>query len=265
MENQDKELLNTEEVENETVEETTTELEVVETEENNEEVKEEEYVGKQVTTSIRYDYKTMKYFNMYNSAYRRKLPKLYLLFGLVTIILGAYFVVTALLAAKEDPETNITGTYFTIAIFGFFAFYFIKQSVTFESFVDKQISTYFAQHKVVKQKIQIREDKITLIPENKPEESFSYDWALVSSIEEINEFFFLYIGKQPLIISKDPNMMVEGSYDQMLEIFDEKIELKPYKKCTKQIVKQPITFVHQDDLENDENAVEVEATEENND
>ena len=69
-------------------------------------------------------------------------------------------------------------------------------------------------------------DKITLIPENKPEESFSYDWALISSIEEIDEYFFLFIGKQPLIIDKDPNMMVEGTYEQMVEIFDEKIYLR---------------------------------------
>ena len=56
-------------------------------------------------------------------------------------------------------------------------------------------------------------------------------------------------------------MMVEGTYEQMLEIFDEKIAVKPYKRCTKKVVKKPITYIHQDDLENDENAVEVEAVE----
>ena len=268
MENENKEILeNTEveeSVETEAVEETK-ELEVVE--ETPEQEVEEEYVGKQVTTSIRYDYKTMKYFNMYNAAYRRKLPLLYLVFGIITLGLGVYFLVNSLLESKANPEVNMTGSYFTLAIFAFFAFYFIKQAVTFESFVDKQITNHFLQHKVAKQRIQIREDKITLIPENKPEESFSYDWAHISSIEEIDEFFFLYIGKQPLIISKDPNMMVEGTYEQMLEIFDEQIAIKPYKRCNKKVVKKPITYIHQDDLENDENAVEVEAveTEETND
>ena len=61
--------------------------------------------------------------------------------------------------------------------------------------------------------------------------------------------------------------MVEGTYEQMLEIFDEQIAIKPYKRCNKKVVKKPITYIHQDDLENDENAVEVEAveTEETND
>ena len=235
-----------------------TEQEVLE--ETQEEV-EEEYVGKKVTTSVRYDYKTMKYYNMYNAAVRRKVPLIYMIFGFITLGLGIYMAVTSFMAAKDDPEASMTGTYITLIIFAFFAFYFLKQSFTFESFVDKQITAHFAVHKVAKQRIEIREDKITLIPENKPEESFSYDWALISSIEEIDEYFFLFIGKQPLIIDKDPNMMVEGTYEQMLEIFDEKIETKPYKKYTKKVVKTPITYVHQDDLENDENAVEVEAVE----
>ena len=119
----------------------------------------------------------------------------------------------------------------------------------------------FMNHKVAKQHIKIREDKITLIPVNKPEESFSYDWAQITSIEEIEEFFFLYIGRSPLIIDKNPENMVEGTIDQMIEIFNEKIELKPYKKYNGKVVKKPITYVHQEDLEQDENAIEVETEE----
>ena len=259
-------------IEQELVEsEEVTELEVVEEQQETvEQEVEEEYVGKEVTTSIRYDYRTMKYYNMYNAAYRKKLPLLYLVFGLITIGLAVYMLINSFLDAKENPEASMTGTYFTLAIFAFFAFYFIKQAVTFESFVDRQITNHFAMHKVAKQNIRIREDKITLIPIEKPEEAFSYDWAHITSIEEIDEFFFLYIGKQPLIISKDPNNMVEGSYEQMLEIFDEKISVKPYKRCTKKVVKKPITYIHQDDLEADKEAIEVETvetevTEENND
>ena len=45
------------------------------------------------------------------------------------------------------------------------------------------------------------------------------------------------------------------------EIFNEKIELKPYKKYNGKVVKKPITYVHQEDLEQDENAIEVETEE----
>lgn len=271
MENENKEIKNldetVEEVETEQVQleeektEQQAELEIIETEQQEQEV-EEEYIGKEVTTSLRYDYKTMKYYNMYNAVYRRKLPLVYLIFGIITIGLGIYMLINGYLQAKNDPEVNMTGTYLTTAIFAFFAFYFIKQAITFEAFVDRQIASHFAVHKVALQHIKIREDKITLIPVNKPEESFSYDWVHITSIEEIDEFFFLYVGKQPLIISKDPNMMIEGTLEQMIEIFDEKIQTKPYKRCNKKIVKKPITYVHQDDLENDKNAVEVETIEE---
>ncbi len=251
MENENKEILENEEV-TEEQHEVEIKEEVPETE------VEEEYVGKEVTTSIRYDYRTMKFYNMYNAAVRRKIPLIYFIFGLLTIAGAIYMLISSYFEVQKDPEASMTSTYFIVVIFAFFCFYFIKQSVTFEKFVDKQITNHFNVHKVAKQNIRIREDKITLIPVNKPEESFSYDWVQVTSIEEIDEFFFLYIGKSPLIIDKNPEMMVEGTYEQMLEIFAEKIEVKPYKRYDKKVVKTPITYVHQDDLEEDEESIEVE-------
>lgn len=260
MENENKELLEKEEVVEEVKDEQP--LEVVE--EQPKEEQEEQYVGKEVTTSIRYDYRTMKYFNMYNAVTRRKLPLWYLIMGILSFAFAVYTVIDGVMEANKNPEVSATSAYIFGAIFVFFAVYLLMQSFRFESFVDKTITNHFMQHKVAKQHIKIREDKITLIPVNKPEESFSYDWAQITSIEEIDEFFFLYIGRSPLIIDKDPNKMIEGTVDQMIEIFTEKIELKPYKRYKGKVVKKPITFVHQDDLEEDENAIEVESVEETN-
>ena len=262
MENENKEIL--ENVEEETIEkeEVVEEqaLEVVE-EEQQEEVKEEPYVGKEVTTSIRYDYRTMKYFNMYNTVVRRKLPLWYLIMGIGSLLFAVYTVIDGVMTAAKDPEFSANSAYIFGGLFVLFGVYLFLQSIKFESYVDKTITNHFMTHKVAKQHINIREDKITLIPLNKPEEFFSYDWAQVTSIEEIDEFFFLYIGRSPLIIDKDPEKMVEGTVDQMIEIFNEKIELKPYKRYNGKVVKKPITYVHQDDLEQDENAVEVETEE----
>lgn len=262
MENENKEIL--ENVEEETIEkeEVVEEqaLEVVE-EEQQEEVKEEPYVGKEVTTSIRYDYRTMKYFNMYNTVVRRKLPLWYLIMGIGSLLFAVYTVIDGVMTAAKDPEFSANSAYIFGGLFVLFGVYLFLQSIKFESYVDKTITNHFMTHKVAKQHINIREDKITLIPLNKPEEFFSYDWAQVTSIEEIDEFFFLYIGRSPLIIDKDPEKMVDGTVDQMIEIFNEKIELKPYKRYNGKVVKKPITYVHQDDLEQDENAVEVETEE----
>lgn len=264
MENENKEIL--ENVEEETIEKEAVEeqaLEVVEEEQQEqEEVKEEEpYVGKEVTTSIRYDYRTMKYFNMYNTVVRRKLPLWYLIMGIGSIAFAVYTVIDGIMTAAKDPEFSVNSAYIFGGLFVLFGVYLFLQSIRFESYVDKTITNHFMNHKVAKQHIKIREDKITLIPVNKPEESFSYDWAQITSIEEIEEFFFLYIGRSPLIIDKNPDNMVEGTIDQMKEIFNEKIELKPYKKYNGKVVKKPITYVHQEDLEQDENAIEVETEE----
>jgi ABC-type multidrug transport system ATPase subunit len=91
---------------------------------------------------------------MYNAAVRRKVPLIYMVFGFITLGLGIYMAVTSFMAAKDDPEASMTGTYITLIIFAFFAFYFLKQSFTFESFVDKQITAHFAVHKVAKQRIE---------------------------------------------------------------------------------------------------------------
>jgi len=268
MENENKEIIETEKVEEEVNEEKNQEiveeqaLEIVEEESKEEKVEEEPYVGKEVTTSIRYDYRTMKYFNMYNAVARRKMPLWYLVMGILSLGFSAYTIIDGVMEANKNPEVSATSAYIFGGIFAFFAVYLLLQSFRFESFVDKTITNHFMTHKVAKQHINIREDKITLIPVNKPEESFSYDWAQITSIEEIDEFFFLYIGRSPLIIDKDPSKMVEGTLEQMIEIFTEKIELKPYKRYKGKVVKQPITYVHQDDLEEEQNAIEAESVEE---
>lgn len=229
-----------------------------------EEVVEEPYTGKEVTTSIRYDYRTMKYFNMYNAAIKRKLPIWYIVMAIISGVFAIYTVVDEVIALSKNPEEGLgVSTIIIATIFVFFTVYLFLQALRFENFVDKTISNHFLNHKVAEQHIKIREDKITLIPVNKPDESFSYDWVQITSIEEINEFFFLYIGKSPLIIDKDPSKMIEGTYEEMLQIFDEKIAVKPYKKYEKQVVKKPITYVHKEDLENIENAIEAETVEEN--
>lgn len=228
-------------------------------EETAEETVEEVYEGKQVTTSIKYDYRTMKYFNMYNTVIRRKMPMWYFGMGIAAIAFAVYTLISGINAAKADPDASMTSTYIFTGIFVFLGIYLAMQGLKFEGLVDRTIANHFMTHKVAKQHIRIREDIITLIPVNKPEESFSYDWIQVTNIEEINEFFFLYIGRSPLIIDKNPENMIEGTYEEMVEIIKEKAEMKPYKRYSKPVVKKPITFVHFEDLE--ENSTEVEAEE----
>lgn len=247
----------TEETVNEVVE-TEQQPEVVE--ETKEEKEEEPYTGKEVTTSIKYDFRTMKYFNMYNTVIRRKLPVWYIVMAVLSFAFATYTVVSGIIQHNAEPEkVSMTSSIIFGLIFSFFTVYLVRQAVKFEDLIDKTIVNHFQTHKVAEQHIRIREDKITLIPLNKPDEPFSYDWLQVTSIEEIDQFFYLYIGKAPIIISKDPNNMVEGTYEEMMEIIDEKIKTKPYKVCKKKFVKKPITYVHKEDLEAQEEALHAEA------
>ena len=146
MENENKELLEKEEVVEEVKDEQP--LEVVE--EQPKEEQEEQYVGKEVTTSIRYDYRTMKYFNMYNAVTRRKLPLWYLIMGILSFAFAVYTVIDGVMEANKNPEVSATSAYIFGAIFVFFAVYLLMQSFRFESFVDKTITNHFMQHKVAK-------------------------------------------------------------------------------------------------------------------
>ena len=100
-------------------------LEVVEEEQQEqEEVKEEEpYVGKEVTTSIRYDYRTMKYFNMYNTVVRRKLPLWYLIMGIGSIAFAVYTVIDGIMTAAKDPEFSANSAYIFGGLFVLFGVY----------------------------------------------------------------------------------------------------------------------------------------------
>lgn len=244
------ELKSEEDLQDNTVEETETNEDSQENSVEETEVKEKNYDDYKVITSIKYDYRTMKYYNMYNTVGKRKLPIWYFVLGVISFAFAVYNVVSTYLAYKKTPEeVSMTSAYIFGAIFVLFAIYLIKQALTFENMVDNAIANHFANHKVHEQNIAINDEKITLIPVDNPRDDFSYDWSQVVAIHEIDQFFYLYIGKSPLMIDKDPLKMVKGTYEELEEIIDSKIKLKPYKRVTRKIVKKPITYVHKEQLE----------------
>ena len=123
----------------------------------------------------------------------------------------------------------------------------------------------FNHRKPAEQFVEIRDDKILLTPADKPDdEPFPYDWVYVTEIHEIPEYFYVYIGKTPLIIPKDPNCITEGTYEDLDAILDDKIKTKKYKKITKELVKKPITYVHPEFDPDDADEVQNETVEVNN-
>ena len=220
-------------------------------EEQTEEVVEEEYNGPVVNIRTQYDYRTMKYFNMYNMIYRKRFQIVYIIMGLISFGVGGYSLYNAISADSIQIMNFVLP-----AIFVLFGVYFIYQAIFFEKVIDKNITMHFYKNpKVVNISVTVTEREVTLqIIGNNKSEPFKYDWAYITEIVEIPQFFFLYVQKQPIIIEKDPNKITEGDYDTLVSIIMEKAQAKPYKKIDKELVTKPITYVHanQEDLEDAE-------------
>ena len=247
----EKELENTSEALEEEVLDELNEEKEEQQEEQTEEVVEEEYNGPVVNIRTQYDYRTMKYFNMYNMIYRKRFQIVYIIMGLISFGVGGYSLYNAISADSIQIMNFVLS-----AIFVLFGVYFIYQAIFFEKVIDKNITMHFYKNpKVVNISVTVTEREVTLqIIGNNKSEPFKYDWAYITEIVEIPQFFFLYVQKQPIIIEKDPNKITEGDYDTLVSIIMEKAQAKPYKKIDKELVTKPITYVHanQEDLEDAE-------------
>ena len=202
---------------------------------------------------------------MYNMMYKRHFRLVYFIMGLISLALTGYELFVILTAEEFNASQFIIP-----AIFVLFGLYFIYQGIFFEKTVDKNISVHFyRQPKLVHINVTVTEKYLALKIADNDSEPFKYDWAYVNEIVEIPQYFFLYVQKQPIIIEKDPNKMIEGDYEEMIRMIHDQTATKPYKVVEKELVKKPITYVHPEDAEGYEEATEVteitetEVTEEN--
>lgn len=195
---------------------------------------------KKIKMTLRIDYKAMKFYNMYNLIYRKHFLWFYVALAFLCLV-GALINVAPLVITSWTREPNVL----LAAIFLLFTGYLIYQITNLEKIVDRNISQYFYNRNPIEQYMTITEESITIASPSDPAKQVTYDWISVTKIHEIREYYYLYLGKQPIIIAKDPNVILEGEYDDLIAIVQEKIKGKPYKKVDKIIVRRPITFVHQ--------------------
>lgn len=200
----------------------------------------------------KFDYRTMKYCNMYLLTYKRKSFILYIFLILLSIGASVYF-------GFFSGENN----FLMAGLFLLVAAYVTYQALSVEKALDKHLQTFFYNRPVVEQIIEIDEEKITITASSRPNEPQTYDWSFVSEIHEIPQFYMLFVGKNtPIILDRSEEALLEGSFADLAALIKEKAELKPYKVVDKNIVKKPITFVHQY-IEPVHNIDDVEANEEN--
>ena len=86
-------------------------------------------------------------------------------------------------------------------------------------------------------------------------EKVTYDWAYVNEVNELNEYYLLFLsGGMPIIIKRDSECVIEGTMEEIEALIKEKAALKPYKVYTKELVKNfvdPVNYIEaaEDDIE----------------
>jgi len=205
------------------------------------------------------DFKTLKYCNLFLMKYQKKTK--------------IWFGVTAALALAVAIYDIIELKQYIFTAFGvFFVLYSAYQMKTIEKKLDSQLSRFFTGRPVITQTVEVDNEKVTVVRSIDPENPTVYDWSFVNEICEMPQYYMLMIGKgSPVIIDRDEEAILEGSKHDLDAIIAEKSTLKPYKSTTEDIVKTPITFVHQDiptedvvDVESVVEDVEVEEVEDDN-
>lgn len=211
---------------------------------------------REIVVKTKFDFRTMKYCNKYIIYYKNKAYLLSLILGLVVVGLGAYTLVTALMANQNILFGVI------IALMGLFMVY---SGLSLDKKIDAQLTSYFSSNPVREQVCTITNEKITIARENDTDGGISYDWAYVSEIHAIPEFYMLFVNKRtPLIIDRNPLSISKGTKKELDEIIKEKAELKPFKEIAKNIITKEIKFVHSYvEVKNEDSVLDAEVVKEN--
>jgi hypothetical protein len=187
-----------------------------------------------ITTITKLDFRTLKYCNLFLMKFQRR-SKLWII---ITVLLSVGIIVYDLLKL-HSKMFSILG--------GIFILYSIYQFISLEKKLDQQLAGFFRGRPVNTQTIEIDDEKITVTRSFDPENPAVYDWSFINQIFEMPQYYMLMVGKgSPIIIDRSEEALLEGDKAALDEIILEKASLKPYKKTEEDLVKIPITFVHEE-------------------
>lgn len=201
-----------------------------------------------VKVNVKFDFKTLKYANLYITNFKRKAYITNIIFSAVALGLGVF--------------TFIEGQWIFGVIFVALAIMTGVQIFTMEKRIDQELYKYFAKHKVGNQDVALSDELIVLKRPDDLIHSVSYKWGEVDSIHEIEEFIYIFTNRNriPIIIDKNMELMKIGSLDVLKSMIDRKVKesedlvvsgqrKKPIKFVfvEKSISKIPVTYLHKDD------------------
>lgn len=244
------------EVENEKVD-NTAEVETTEeaeTPEATDELPPMEVIAEVETT---YDYRTLKYCNMYILKVKRKSTLIYSIMAAVCLIVA--------IVSFIRMEGNGKWLSLIIAFLGLWTF---KNIFTEEAKVDKSLQNFFRTNAPFTQRFAFDRERIRVIAMVDGEEKQAdYPWPYIQEIHMIPEFFILFLnGGTPVIIDRDESKLLKGTKEELEQIIREQSVLKPFKSYDKPFVKKMIDITYYATLNQEEAIVEEkpEVAEESN-
>ena len=217
-------------------------LEEIGADEATEEIKEEvlpesdneevlEASTRKVRVKLNVDYRTLKYYNVYVLKYVRKFYWLYAIF-LLLLIGGIVYSI-------------IVKTYVVVALMAVFALYLIYQMLSIERTIDRQLTAHFMRRRPQVQEYTFTDEGITVAPSDGGD-PINYEWVYVTHIYQIPQFYYLYLGKQPIIVDRNEDMIIEGTKEDLEGIIATQATKKPFKSLDKNILKEPVEFNYPD-------------------
>ena len=211
--------------------------------------------------TTKFDYKTMKYLNLYLVKYKRKTLLLYIVMIVLSVGAGAYLFISSL-GSENGPN------YVWPVAFALIAAYTIFQMVTIERNLDKHLRNYFATRPLLTEEVELDSEKLTITVCVKPNKPNDYDWAYVSEIVELPQYYFLFMtNNTPIILEKNLDAFLEGDLEDLKALITEKAASKPFKKLDKEIVKKPIPQINyidpviEEDPEESKEVIDIEGEE----
>ena len=200
-----------------------------ETSETSEEVLEAS--TRKVRVKLNVDYRTLKYYNVYVLKYVRKFYWLYAIF-LLLLVGGMVYSI-------------IVKTYVVVALMGVFALYLVYQMLSIEKTIDRQLTAHFMRRRPQVQEYIFTDEGITVAPADGGD-PINYEWVYVTHIYQIPQFYYLYLGKQPIIVDRNEDMIIEGTKEDLEGIIASQATKKPFKSLDKNILKEPVEFNYPD-------------------
>lgn len=198
-----------------------------------EEAKEEvEEMNPIVEIETTYDYKVLKYCNMYVIKVKRHSTIINLIMAVITLAIGGLILYSSI----KNQNNNFIFAIMTFLLAGWVIFSIFNE----EKRIDKSLINYFKTHAPVKQKFSFDNEKIRISANiNGEERQADYPWAYVTEIHAIPEYFFLFVnGGSPIVIDRNPEAVLTGTMDDLENLIREQCSLKPFKQYLKPFVKK---------------------------